>query len=321
MANPRPLGRAVFFGALALLLSTSTSFAETQAKVPSVYIEATQGHNTYSGIFGGIYTRNDLNTVPEMTRELNERAVEDEFPLTITFNKEEADFIWVLGREKKWNSNMFTWLLVERKTGQPFAHGREKLFRNTVKDTIKYLKWGWSLKKAGDEVQGKKFPYQLRFEMPTETLKKGPKNSRECRVFVVGTDKKATLIVLNLTPDIVELTGGVDQTVVRTIGGPSNFATFRVIGTGKKGNYRINAVITDVDGETPIEVSPSPLPLPQSPSSQSVPRELSVGMTPAEVEVVLGKPETVLRLATKVVYKYKDLVIEFVDGRVSDIKY
>ena len=43
-------------------------------------------------------------------------------------------------------------------------------------------------------------------------------------------------------------------------------------------------------------------------------------MTFAEVEGALGVPETKVDLGQKVLHKYKDLSVEFRDGKVADVK-
>ncbi len=50
-------------------------------------------------------------------------------------------------------------------------------------------------------------------------------------------------------------------------------------------------------------------------------KEISLGMTIAEIESVLGPPETKVSLDEKVVYKYSDMTVEFVDGKVADVKF
>ena len=50
-------------------------------------------------------------------------------------------------------------------------------------------------------------------------------------------------------------------------------------------------------------------------------REISLGMTIAEIESVLGPPETKISLGEKVIYKYEGMAIEFVDGKVADVKF
>jgi hypothetical protein len=50
-------------------------------------------------------------------------------------------------------------------------------------------------------------------------------------------------------------------------------------------------------------------------------KEINLGMTIAEVESVFGPPETRASLGEKVIYKYSDMAVEFVDGLVSDVKF
>lgn len=49
-------------------------------------------------------------------------------------------------------------------------------------------------------------------------------------------------------------------------------------------------------------------------------KEVKLGMTPAEVEAVLGVPETKVDLGEKVLYKYKNMTVEFHDGKVTDVR-
>ena len=49
-------------------------------------------------------------------------------------------------------------------------------------------------------------------------------------------------------------------------------------------------------------------------------KQLKLGMTPAEVETVLGQPETRVDLGPKVLYKYKEMTVEFHDGKVADVR-
>ncbi len=49
-------------------------------------------------------------------------------------------------------------------------------------------------------------------------------------------------------------------------------------------------------------------------------KEVKQGMSFAEVESVLGLPATRVDLDSKVIYKYKDLTIEFHDGKVADVR-
>jgi hypothetical protein len=49
-------------------------------------------------------------------------------------------------------------------------------------------------------------------------------------------------------------------------------------------------------------------------------REVKLGMSFAEVEAALGPPQTRADLGEKVLYKYKDMTVEFHDGKVTDVK-
>jgi hypothetical protein len=49
-------------------------------------------------------------------------------------------------------------------------------------------------------------------------------------------------------------------------------------------------------------------------------KEVRLGMTFAEVERVMGLPNTKVDLGPKVLYKYKDMTVEFRDGMVVDVR-
>ncbi len=49
-------------------------------------------------------------------------------------------------------------------------------------------------------------------------------------------------------------------------------------------------------------------------------KQIKLGMTREEVELVLGVPETKVDLGEKVLYKYKDMTVEFHDGKVTDVR-
>lgn len=49
-------------------------------------------------------------------------------------------------------------------------------------------------------------------------------------------------------------------------------------------------------------------------------KEVKLGMTPAEVEAVLGLPETKVDLGEKVLYRYKNMTVEFHGGKVTDVR-
>jgi hypothetical protein len=49
-------------------------------------------------------------------------------------------------------------------------------------------------------------------------------------------------------------------------------------------------------------------------------KEVKLGMSYAEVEAALGLPQTRVDLGAKVLYKYKDMTVEFHDGKVTDVR-
>jgi len=50
-------------------------------------------------------------------------------------------------------------------------------------------------------------------------------------------------------------------------------------------------------------------------------KEIKLGMTFAEVESIFGVPQKKATLGDKVIYKYSDMTVEFVDGKVADVKF
>ena len=50
-----------------------------------------------------------------------------------------------------------------------------------------------------------------------------------------------------------------------------------------------------------------------------IPR-ITLGLTRAQVEAMLGKPDSIVDLGTKVLYVYKALKIQFMDGKVADVQ-
>ena len=55
-------------------------------------------------------------------------------------------------------------------------------------------------------------------------------------------------------------------------------------------------------------------------ASGVVVHEVKAGMTFAEVESALGLPVTKIGLGEKTLYKYKDMTVEFHDGKVTDVR-
>jgi hypothetical protein len=58
----------------------------------------------------------------------------------------------------------------------------------------------------------------------------------------------------------------------------------------------------------------------QSEYQEAPPATVGLGMSPAEVEEVLGKPSKVVDLGTKKIYVYSDIKVTFVDGKVTDVQ-
>lgn len=55
-------------------------------------------------------------------------------------------------------------------------------------------------------------------------------------------------------------------------------------------------------------------------ASELGPKTVELGQSPDQVEAVLGKPETILKLGAKTIYVYKATKVTFVDGKVSDVQ-
>lgn len=54
--------------------------------------------------------------------------------------------------------------------------------------------------------------------------------------------------------------------------------------------------------------------------AQTETTNIELGMTPAQVEAALGKPDKKVTLGAKQIYVYKDMKITFKDGKVSDVQ-
>lgn len=50
-------------------------------------------------------------------------------------------------------------------------------------------------------------------------------------------------------------------------------------------------------------------------------QEIRLGMTMEEIQAVLGEPDTKIDLGDRVVYKYPDMAVEFIDGKVAEVKF
>jgi hypothetical protein len=70
---------------------------------------------------------------------------------------------------------------------------------------------------------------------------------------------------------------------------------------------------------TPEEQAPAPIPPPPPPPAE--PQTISAGMTIAQVEAALGKPQKIIKVSpAKVIYLYKDLKVSFLNDKVADVE-
>ena len=58
----------------------------------------------------------------------------------------------------------------------------------------------------------------------------------------------------------------------------------------------------------------------KSAAAASAPKTVELGQTVDQVQAVLGKPETIINLGTKVTFVYKNLKVVFADGKVVDVQ-
>ena len=62
----------------------------------------------------------------------------------------------------------------------------------------------------------------------------------------------------------------------------------------------------------------APIAAPAAPPAP--PKQIKLGMTIQEVKDGFGEPDSIVDLGSKVIYKYKDLKVTFVNGKVSDVE-
>jgi hypothetical protein len=229
-----------------------SEMTEPLGEVPRIFIEALQGESLDYDFWRGFHTDNDLNTLPEIARMVDQKSQEYGFPVSVVFEKEASDFIWLLGREKKWNSRMYTWNLIDRRSSSPIAYGKENWFRNAIKDMLNFARTGWNALKLREEAENsvsgdlsKRFP--LRLELATKKIRKGAHKDNFGRVFVTNTIDKVTVKVVSLNPDIATLEHGAASVELQTSGGATNVAEFKIFGTGKKGQVYFNALVLSLD--------------------------------------------------------------------------
>jgi len=61
-------------------------------------------------------------------------------------------------------------------------------------------------------------------------------------------------------------------------------------------------------------------PTPTSSPTPLAPKVIELGQTPEQVKAVLGQPERLVDLGAKLIYYYPDMVITFMNGRLTDVQ-
>jgi hypothetical protein len=92
---------------------------------------------------------------------------------------------------------------------------------------------------------------------------------------------------------------------------------------GAQEEQQVVAEVSAPDGgDQTAEAQPSPIGAlaPAAPARRSGPVTIALGQTPAQVVASKGEPITKLNFPNKLVYKYPDMKIIFVNGKVSDVE-
>jgi hypothetical protein len=96
---------------------------------------------------------------------------------------------------------------------------------------------------------------------------------------------------------------------------------FGDIGTLGAGVNQSICRVMDIGRPVPTEApTGAPDPTPQNQPLVNETKEIKLGMSADEVERILGGPAIKVDLGEKVLYKYKDMTIEFRSGRVTDVR-
>ncbi len=66
--------------------------------------------------------------------------------------------------------------------------------------------------------------------------------------------------------------------------------------------------------------APAQVVAPQTPAPETPTQTIAIGQTIAQVVAILGQPQQIIDLGSKKTYKYKDLKVIFVNGKVSDVQ-
>ncbi len=72
--------------------------------------------------------------------------------------------------------------------------------------------------------------------------------------------------------------------------------------------------------EPPPEPAPKFADIPPPPPPPAAPKKISLGQTIDEVKATFGEPVQIIELGTKVIYKYQDIKVTFLKGKVTDIE-
>ncbi len=92
-------------------------------------------------------------------------------------------------------------------------------------------------------------------------------------------------------------------------------------GAEKHANYWDFDMPKDYDCQTALKAIEKYFDLYDSKDALNEAKEIKVGMTVEEVEKILGKPEKKADMGDKIVFKYEDTIVTFVDGKVTNIEF
>ncbi len=71
---------------------------------------------------------------------------------------------------------------------------------------------------------------------------------------------------------------------------------------------------------TPARTYVEPPPPPPPPADPAPPKKIAPGQTVDEVKAMFGEPEQITEFGAKLIYKYKDLKVTFLKGKVTDVE-
>ena len=77
--------------------------------------------------------------------------------------------------------------------------------------------------------------------------------------------------------------------------------------------------LPELDSPT-VKAAISPVVATESEASAQNTKTISLGQSPEQVESILGKPDKIVNLGTKITYVYKDMKVIFQNGAVSDVQ-